>query len=379
MYGVYDYCAMAKDQARVRAYSEALARTTTKDSVVIDLGTGVGLFAIVAAKLGARRVFAIDLSNAIEVGRDLARAAGVADRITFIQGSAWELTPPELADVLFYDLRGTSPLFHDNFRLVRHARKSWLRPPGVAFPTRDRLIAAVVRAPALCERLDAARKAVAALGIPTAPVEQVFHGSLHTDRNEPITADDVLTEPFTWAELTYGDVPPRGVNGDGSVRVTREGLAQGVCVWFETDVLPGISYDTAPGTQRTYARSFLPFRSPVQLASGDRVEVSLSALTDGSEWAWSHTVVRPSGERQAGPRQSTFQGEVMSLDALLSSAPTAKPTLTKEGARVQGILSAFDGQRSLEQIATDVARGTDEDAVHRALNEVRALARKHAR
>ncbi len=379
VYGVYDYCAMAKDQARVRAYSEALARTTTKDSVVVDLGTGVGLFAIIAAKLGARRVFAIDMNDAVEVGRELARAAGVGDRVTFIRGSAWDVTPPELAHVLFYDLRGTSPLFHDNFRLVRHARSKWLRPDGIAFPSRDRLVAAVVRAPALCNKLLAARRAVAALGVPTGPIDKVFYNTLHTDRHEPIAADDVLTEPFSWAELAYGAVPPRGVSGDGTVRVTRSGDAQGICVWFETDVLPGISYDTAPGTQRTYAHSFLPFRDPQNLSSGDRVEVSLSALTDGSEWAWSHTVVRASGERQPGPRQSTFEGEVMSLDALLRSAPSATPKLTPDGERNRSILSALDGQHSLQQIATDVAQGTDEDAVQRALNEVRSIARKHAR
>lgn len=379
MYSVYDYCAMAKDEARVHAYTEALRRHVTPDSVVVDLGTGVGLFAIVAAKLGARRVYAVDLSDAIEVGRELARAAGVHDRVTFMKGSAWELTPAERAHILFYDLRGTSPLFHDNFRLASHARTSWLRPDGVAFPTRDRLVAAVVAAPALWERLTLAKKAVADLGIPTGPIEKVFHGSLHSDRYEPITADDVLTKPFTWAELTYGPPPPKSVAADGSVDVTKSGAAQGICVWFETDVVPGISYDTAPGTQRTYARSFLPFRSEVRLEAGDRVELSLSALTDGSEWAWSHTVVRASGVREPGPRQTTFEGEVLSLDALLGSAPTAKPKLTKEGERALSILSALDGSKTLEEIARTIARGTDEGALSRALNEVRSAARKHAR
>jgi predicted RNA methylase len=379
VYSVYDYCAMAKDEARVHAYTEALKQHITPESVVVDLGTGVGLFAIVAAKLGARRVFAVDLTDAIEVGRELARAAGVEDRVTFIKRSAWEVTPPELAHILFYDLRGTSPLFHDNFRLVHHARTHWLRPDGVAFPTRDRLVAAVVRAPALCERLSLARDAVARLGIPVAPVERIFSGSLHTDRHEPITAEDVLTTSCTWAELTYGQTPPKSVAGDGAVDVTKPGLAQGVCVWFETDVIPGISYDTAPGTQRTYARSFLPFRSEVLLAAGDRVELTLSALTDGSEWAWAHSVIRAGGTREPGPRQSTFEAEVLSLDALLASAPSAKPKLTTSGERARSILDAFDGERSLLEIARSISRGDDEDAVQRALSEVRAVARKHAR
>jgi cyclopropane fatty-acyl-phospholipid synthase-like methyltransferase len=51
--------------------------------VVVDLGTGTGSFAVEAARAGAARVHAVDVSPAmLEFTKRRARAAGVEDRIT---------------------------------------------------------------------------------------------------------------------------------------------------------------------------------------------------------------------------------------------------------------------------------------------------------
>ena len=75
---------------------------------VIDVGTGTGILAIVAAKLGAGRVFATDRSaETIEIGRANAEREGVADRITFLQGDLFEPVPDDVvADVVIGDVSG---------------------------------------------------------------------------------------------------------------------------------------------------------------------------------------------------------------------------------------------------------------------------------
>lgn len=62
--------------------------------VVADLGAGSAVLAIAAAKLGARRVAAIELDEeAIGNAEENVARNGVADRVTVIQGDAGELLP----------------------------------------------------------------------------------------------------------------------------------------------------------------------------------------------------------------------------------------------------------------------------------------------
>jgi release factor glutamine methyltransferase len=76
--------------------------------VVIDVGTGTGVLAIIAAKLGASRVLAIDKSPEVEeVGRANAEAHGVADRIEFHQGDLFDPLDEDVdADVIIGDVSG---------------------------------------------------------------------------------------------------------------------------------------------------------------------------------------------------------------------------------------------------------------------------------
>ena len=76
--------------------------------VVIDVGTGTGILAIIAAKLGASRVLAVDNSPGVEeVGRANAEAHGVADRIEFHYGDLFDpLDEGVEADVIIGDVSG---------------------------------------------------------------------------------------------------------------------------------------------------------------------------------------------------------------------------------------------------------------------------------
>ena len=88
MYNVLAYGKMIADGPRTDAYVTALHNAIGPDSVVVDLGSGPGLFALIACRLGARRVFAIESENIIQVGRDAARELGYAGSYRkFIQTS----------------------------------------------------------------------------------------------------------------------------------------------------------------------------------------------------------------------------------------------------------------------------------------------------
>jgi len=102
---------MIADEVRMAAHRAAMQRAVRQDSVVVDLGAGIGVMSLIACQLGARRVYAIEPNDLVEVARELAAANGFANRIQVIQEPADRVSLPERADVVVSDLRGMLP-FH---------------------------------------------------------------------------------------------------------------------------------------------------------------------------------------------------------------------------------------------------------------------------
>ena len=67
VYSLESYGAMIADRIRLDAYAGALRAAIRPGSVVLEIGTGPGVFSVLACKLGAGRVFALDVNPAIQL------------------------------------------------------------------------------------------------------------------------------------------------------------------------------------------------------------------------------------------------------------------------------------------------------------------------
>src|SRR6478672_588168 len=149
MYGLEGYGKMLADTIRLDAYLEALRVSIVPGCVVLDLGAGPGVLSLYACRWGARRVFAVEPGDSIQIARELAAANGYGDRIITIQDVSSNLTLPELADVIVADLRGTLPFFSRSISTMMDARDRLLTPVGVLIPQRDVIRGTVVEEPEL--------------------------------------------------------------------------------------------------------------------------------------------------------------------------------------------------------------------------------------
>src|SRR2546427_895260 len=152
MYSIIGYGAMVADRVRTDAYCEALRQAMKPGAVVLDIGTGAGIFALLACQFGARKVYAIEPSDAIQVAREIAAANGYRDRIEFIQKLSTKVELQERADVIVSDIRGVLPLFDHHLPSIIDARKRMLAPSGALIPKCDTLWVAVAEAPELYKR-----------------------------------------------------------------------------------------------------------------------------------------------------------------------------------------------------------------------------------
>lgn len=243
MYSISAYGNMITDRVRMDAYVTALRQAVMPGSVVVDIGTGTGIFAMLACQFGARRVYAIEPSDAIQVAREIASDNGNAERIEFIQDLSNSVTLPEQADVIISDLRGVLPLFQYHIPSLVDARQRLLKPGGILIPQRDTLCAAIVEAPKLYEPYNS-------------PWDENIYGFTmqkarqivtNTWRKCRVTPDQLLVEPQRWTTLDYTSIENTTVNGSLRWTAGRTSTAHGLCVWFDAKLVKGIGFSNAPG------------------------------------------------------------------------------------------------------------------------------------
>jgi hypothetical protein len=309
MYSLHFYGQMIADAPRMDAYAAALRRVVKPDSVVMDLGCGPGVLALLACKLGARCVYAVEPDNVIGLAREAAVANGFVDRMVFFEKLSTGITLPEPATIIVSDLRGVLPFFQQNIQSIIDARKRLMARGGVLIPRRDILWAAVVEAPEQYAEL-------------VSPWQNKFDLDLSAGtrfitnnwRKTQIEPKQFLAEPVCWHTIDYHEVESRDVRAEITWRAARSGTAHGFAVWFDSELVDDIGFSNHPAVPRIiYGQGFFPFSQPVEISENDRVELRLAAnfVQDNYVWRWDTNFIDQ--ERiKASFKQSTFYGVPLS-------------------------------------------------------------------
>jgi protein arginine N-methyltransferase 1 len=346
---------MLADTPRMQAYTSAIRRVVKPGSTVLDLGCGPGVFALLACRSGARRVYAVEPDNVIELAREAAKMNGFADRIEFFQMMSTEVTLPEPADVIVSDLRGVLPWYRDHIPSIIDARTRLLAPNGTLIPRRDVLWAALVESPDRYRELTGPWQAH---HFDLSAATRVVTNTWRKTRIEP---HELLAEPSCWTTLDYHEIEKPDVRAELSWRCARAGAAHGVAVWFDSVLIDEIGFSNAPGAPESiYGQGLFPFSQAVAVSEGDRVNVTLNAAFVNNDYVWrwetdffaAHELDRP----KTTFRQSTFFGVPLSPSQLRKRANTYAPVVNDDGAILQFVFSQMDGNNSLEQIATRLAK-----------------------
>ncbi|MFH1812417.1 MAG: 50S ribosomal protein L11 methyltransferase, partial [Pseudomonadota bacterium] len=135
--------AMLQDRARVEALARAIAGSVRPGDVVVEVGTGCGLLAVLAARAGARRVFAIEATELWQVARDVIAHNGVADVVQVIPGMSFDVELPERGDVLITETLGHLGVDEGIVATVADARGRLLKPGARLVPERIDILLAL--------------------------------------------------------------------------------------------------------------------------------------------------------------------------------------------------------------------------------------------
>lgn len=120
------------DEERTKAFGKAIAATVRRGDVVVDMGTGSGVLAMLAAQAGAKKVYAVELDrNNIATLGAVFRANGLDDRIVLIQGDVRKIDLPEKVDVIIGEMIATAlieelqvPAMNNMLRFAKRGRQA---------------------------------------------------------------------------------------------------------------------------------------------------------------------------------------------------------------------------------------------------------------
>jgi protein arginine N-methyltransferase 1 len=379
MYSLRNFGDMIGDSARFNAYAKAISRSVRPGDVVAEIGCGPAVFSLLACRAGAKRVYAIETEDIIDVAQQIAVANGFADRIHFFQSDTRNVELPERVDVIVSDIRGVLPLFDGAVASLEDAKKRFLAPEGVMIPRRDVLKAAIVESGPFYESLVSPwKKAVEETALDV-PLRMVLN-TAHSSSPKP---EQLISEVAEICTLDYMGHPNPNVSAKLTLNAKRDGTAHGLCVWFETELYEDIGFSSGPESPVTiYGRLFLPWLEPLLLTAGQALLITLHANLVGKDYIWRwETETTPRGGEKVHFRQSTFEGANVSSRTLRRHAVNHIPVLTAEGEAERFLLGAMDGRASLEEIAKRAAErfpvvySSHEEAFER----VSELARKFSR
>lgn len=334
----------------MRAYEGALRNAIRPGCTVLDIGTGFGIHALLACRMGAGRVFAVEPDDAIHLARDLAARNGCSDRIEFFQDLSTNIVLPQRADVIVSDLRGVLPFYAHHIPAVADARRRHLAPGGTLISARDTVWAAVVESPEGYREYEDSWNGALGLDLENARLMAKSSWGKAGFREE------LLVAPALWATLDYSTIESTDANADLVWPALRAGTAHGIAAWFDAVVAPGVEFSNAPGKQNAiYGSAFFPLSRPVALAMGDTIRLTLRAHLIGDDyvWVWNTTVYEAGdpGRTKAAFRQSTLQAAPLDMGQLRKQADTHIPLPGEEWEIDRYVLDSMNGSSSVGEIA----------------------------
>ncbi|MCP4083981.1 MAG: methyltransferase domain-containing protein [Actinomycetia bacterium] len=291
--GLSEHEEMLSDSVRVETYHRGIHRQVKPGDVVLDLGTGAGLLAFMASKAGAKKVYAVEHSDFIEVAREIGRHNGITN-IEYVQANSREFTPPEPIDVVIHEQMGDE-LFNENMLVnLLDLRDRVLAPGGRILPARFRLFMEPV---SFHESMRVRRFWNIELpdGLDLSPMEQSlvaarFHVG-HTEQlwTRPGSVSSTMDQPEPILELDLNtlasieDLPTDHVIERAASAPT---IVDGLCVWFEAIFDNDTMLSTSPLAPVTSWGNRL-FRLDRELAENERLRlyVHMDQLVEPASWS----------------------------------------------------------------------------------------------
>ena len=265
---------MTLDHRRNQAYYEAMKQVITPESIVLDLGAGLGILGILAAQLGAKRVYLVEPEAIINVAKDIVKSNGYSDRIQCLQGKIEEIELPEQVDVIISVFTGNFLLQEDLLPSLFYARDKYLRSGGIMIPNAARMEAVPVSAPEMY-RQNITCWSEPHLEIDHSQARKYASQAIYFTRSELADAK-YLAKPAELLAMDFYRCSSAECNVETTFAIDETELCHGWAGWFAMQ-LGDKWLSTAPHEPPLHwSSAFLPLDPPLQMQKGNRSRIQIA-------------------------------------------------------------------------------------------------------
>jgi tetratricopeptide (TPR) repeat protein len=268
---------MMNEPERNQAYHDGLSAVITPQKTVFEIGTGSGLVAMMAAKLGAKKVITCESVGLIaDTARKIIRRNGYKDRIKVVAKPSQAVRLPEdlpvQADILVHEIFSSELLGEHVLPAIEDAKARLLKPGGDILPSAASIMIALVSGDDLGKNLH---------------VEDSFgfdlreFNSIHPkkrplyreDLAPVLISDDIEAFRFDFRERSTFPAEQKVIE----IAARRDGLCYGVIQWIRIELGEGVRFENHPSRRRmvsNWQHTIYGFDGPIHLKEGSVVAVA---------------------------------------------------------------------------------------------------------
>ncbi len=273
--------AMLNDLERNDAFATALERVVLPGSFVLDIGSGTGLLAMMAARAGADSVITCEANPVLaEMTREIVARHGLSDVITVIPRFSTDLRVgidlPRPADLIVSEIVDCGLVGEGILPTIRHARRELLVPGGRLLPKSARIMGALVES----EVVDGLNRVRTAAGFDVGLLNEVA-----TKGHFPVRLSTrphrMLSAPVELAAFDFETDLLADGHAELDIPVSAAGEAHVLVAWFEMTLTEGVVMRNSPDNLSSHwMQACIPFAEPVPVGRGETARVRFSWQRD---------------------------------------------------------------------------------------------------
>ena len=264
---------MLNDEKRNEAFQRALTNAITPETIVLDIGSGTGLLAMMAARAGAKETVTCEMVPELaELARDTVALNGLADRIIALDKKSTSLVigypMVHKANLLVTETVDCGLLGEGIVSSIAHAKANLLTEDAQIVPCAATIYAMVVESPRL-RNLNVARSAA---GFDVSLINRYATGQYFPVRLDAFEYAP-LTEPFAVFNFDFvnGTIVPERKKIE--VRAQRDGTAQCVIFWFNMQLDKENSISNEPGSTTHWEQALQCFENEIAVRAGETIVI----------------------------------------------------------------------------------------------------------
>ena len=277
---------MLNDEERNNAYRAAIENVASRASHVLEIGTGSGLLAMMAARAGASQVTTCEMVKPLAtIARKIVEKNGYGNRIRVVSKKSTQLEVGKdldtLADVLIAEVFDNGLLGEHFLPALLHAKQNLLTENAVVVPLAATIYGVLIS----CSELRRVNPIHQIAGFDLSDFN-AFSRNGYKQINLKKVVHQTLSEPTAIYHLDFRKEVPKARKEKISLRVEKSGTCHALAFWYDLHLDEKNTISTLNHADTNHWKQAIQFfPKDYQLTAGNVVDLMVIQSQTGFEFA----------------------------------------------------------------------------------------------